>query len=87
MTDIDYANLTPEEKIAFLEAERDALKAAKAKTNAVKLKITDKGGVSFYGVGRFPVTLYDSQWLVLLENAEKIREFLDTNRDSLSHKV
>jgi len=70
--------------IAALKAENDALKAAK--TGGPSCKVTDKGGVSFYGVGRFPVTLYKAQWIKLLGNAEMIKAFLIAHDSELSVK-
>lgn len=64
-----------------LRAENDALK--KTKSNNITFKVGQKGGMSMYGLGRFPVTLYKSQWLLLLDAAEKIREFLKNNDQEL----
>ena len=50
------------------------------------LKVSEKGAVSLYGMGRFPVTLYGSQWERLLDNAVTIREFLKDNANLLSVK-
>lgn len=52
----------------------------------LSLKVTEKGGVSLYGLGRFPVTLYASQWDKLIANVDAIRAFVDTNRALLSTK-
>lgn len=51
------------------------------------LKVSEKGAVSLYGMGRFPVTLYGSQWEKLLDNAVVIREFLKDHADKLSVKA
>ena len=59
-------------EIAKLKAENEALKAKKAK--GISLKVSDKGALSVYGIGRFPVTLYRSQWLKVLDAAEDIRK-------------
>jgi hypothetical protein len=67
-----------------LLAESARLKAAQQ--SSLKLKVSEKGGVSCYGLGRFPVTLYGGQWERLLDAAEEIREFLKANADSLSTK-
>jgi hypothetical protein len=45
--------------------------------------VGEKGGVSVYGLGRFPVTLYYEQWLKLLEAGEELRAFLETNKSRL----
>jgi hypothetical protein len=60
-----------------LRAENARLKAAK--TSRVALKVTDKGGVSVYGLGRFPVTLYRSQWDTLLNMRESLVNFMKEN--------
>jgi len=62
----------------------EALKAKPA--NRVSLKVTDKGGVSLYGLGRFPVTLYRSQWERLLDAKDEINAFITANADRLATK-
>jgi len=52
----------------------------------LSFKVGEKGGVSVYGLGRFPVTLYYEQWNRLLEAAPKIREFLEENKNRLKLK-
>jgi hypothetical protein len=69
-----------------LKAENAALKKAPAPQRAFSMKVSEKGGVSVYGLGRFPVTLYQEHWDVLLEKAGEIRTFLDENRDRLKKK-
>jgi hypothetical protein len=64
-----------------LRAENEALK--KTKSNNITFKVGQKGGMSLYGLGRFPVTLYKNQWLLLLDAAEKIKEFLKNNDQEL----
>ena len=71
-------------QIAALKAENDALKASK--TGGPSCKITDKGGVSFYGIGRFPVTLYKDQWIKLINHIEMVKTFLKDNDSKLSVK-
>lgn len=56
-----------------LEAEIARLQAEKEKTSALRFKKTEKGGLSVYGLGRFPVTLYKGQWIRLLDVADQIR--------------
>ena len=51
--------------------------------NDLKLKVSQKGGVSVYGLGRFPVTLYKEQWEKLLAVTDDIKGFIDDNKDSL----
>jgi hypothetical protein len=67
-----------------LKAENAALKARGGK--GVSLKVSEKGAVSVYGLGRFPVTLYQEQWLKLLEMAEDIRGFIQENQARLKKK-
>jgi len=67
-----------------LKAENEALKG-KA-TRATSIRVSEKGGVSVYGLGRFPVTLYKEQWLKLLDMAEDIRTFIAANEAKLKTK-
>lgn len=67
-----------------LRAENQALKKTSAK--GLSLKVSEKGGVSVYGLGRFPVTLYKEQWIKLLDMAEDIRAFIKSNESSLKTK-
>ncbi len=67
-----------------LRAENEALK--KGKQKGLSLKVSEKGGISVYGLGRFPVTLYKEQWLKLLEMADEIRNFIGANLDKLKSK-
>jgi len=67
-----------------LKAENEALKV-KA-TRATSIRVSEKGGVSVYGLGRFPVTLYKEQWLKLLDMAEAIRAFIAQNEAKLKTK-
>ncbi len=57
-----------------LRAENETLKQTKSEN--ISFKVGQKGGMSMYGLGRFPVTLYKSQWFILLEASDKIKEFL-----------
>ena len=49
----------------------------------LEFKVSDKGGVSVYGLGRFPVTLYYEQWVRLLDSADRLRAFLEENKSKL----
>jgi hypothetical protein len=76
-----------EEKLARLEAENQALKKqVDRKPGELRLKVSEKGGLSIYGLGRFPVTLYKEQWNRLLDHADEIRDFLKTNDQQLKAK-
>ena len=68
-----------------LRAENEKLKAGRAVGN-ISIRVSEKGGVSVYGLGRFPVTLYQEQWDKLLAHAEDIRQFINDNRDRLKRK-
>jgi len=70
-------------QFAALQAENEALKAESVFRN---LKVSSKGGVSVYGLGKFPVTLYKSQWDKLLGMAPDIQEFLKVNESKLAVK-
>lgn len=50
------------------------------------MKVSEKGALSVYGMGRFPVTLYKEQWLKLLGIADEIKKFIDANNDRLKTK-
>ena len=71
-------------ELARLKEENERLKARQ--TRAVSLKVSEKGGLSVYGLGRFPVTLYKEQWTKLLDMAEDIRAFLKENDGRLKAK-
>jgi hypothetical protein len=82
------AEETAEQKLARLEAENKALKdqIEQRKPGQVRLKISEKGGLSVYGLGRFPVTLYKEQWTRLLDHADEIKNFLQKNDQQLKAK-
>ena len=67
-----------------LKAENEKLKSERSRS--VSLKVSEKGRVSVYGLGRFPVTLYKEQWAKLLAMADEIREFIKENEGSLKAK-
>lgn len=67
-----------------LRKENESLKKGAAR--GVSLKVSEKGGLSVYGLGRFPITLYKEQWTKLLDMAEDIREFLRTHDKELKSK-
>ena len=71
-------------ELARLRTENDALK--QKRNSAVSMKVSEKGGVSVYGLGRFPVTLYQEQWTKLLAMAEDIKTFIAENRSKLKAK-
>lgn len=67
-----------------LRAENAALKNTSAR--GLSLKVSEKGGLSVYGLGRFPVTLYKEQWEKLLNMSDDIRNFIKANESSLKTK-
>ena len=72
------------DEVERLKAENAALKARA--TRGVSIKVSEKGGVSVYGLGRFPVTLYKEQWTKLLDMADDIRAFMRDNDATLKSK-
>jgi hypothetical protein len=82
------ADETAEQKLARLEAENKALReqVEQRKPGQLRLKVGEKGGLSVYGLGRFPVTLYKEQWIRLLDHAEEIKSFLKENDPLLKAK-
>lgn len=67
-----------------LRQENASLKKGAAK--GVSMKVSEKGGLSVYGLGRFPITLYREQWLKLLDLSDAIRAFIEANSDKLKVK-
>ena len=67
-----------------LRAEIEALKSRPVRS--VSLKVSEKGGVSVYGLGRFPITFYKEQWAKLLDMADEIRAFIRENEGKLKVK-
>jgi len=80
MTDNDQMKA----ELERLRAENAALK--KTSSKGLSLKVSEKGGLSVYGLGRFPVTLYKEQWNKLLDMADEIRAFLKANDSQLKTK-
>ena len=68
-------------EVERLRRENEALK--KGSSREFSLRVSEKGGVSVYGLGRFPVTLYKEQWIKLLDSAELIRQFIEENQGKL----
>src|SRR5262245_25486162 len=67
-----------------LRQENEALK--KGATRGVSIKVSEKGGVSVYGLGRFPITLYQEQWLKLLDMSDELRQFIAAHKSELKAK-
>ena len=79
MSDDDLKN-----ELERLRSENAALK--KGAATGISMKVSEKGGLSVYGMGRFPVTLYKEQWLKLLDMSEDIRVFIKANEGTLKSK-
>ena len=75
-----------EQELQRLREENERLKARRS-TGEITLRVSEKGAVSVYGLGRFPVTLYQEQWEKLLAHVEQIRAFIAENREHLKRKV
>ena len=71
-------------EIERLRAENESLK--KPARGVLSLKVSEKGALSVYGMGRFPVTLYKEQWLKLLDMSDEIRAFIVENESQLKTK-
>ena len=67
-----------------LRAENESLK--QKRNTSVSMKVSEKGAVSVYGLGRFPVTLYQEQWIKLLALADDIKQFIEENKSRLKAK-
>ena len=79
MSDDDMKN-----ELERLRKENAALK--KGAAAGISMKVSEKGGLSVYGMGRFPVTLYKEQWLKLLDLSDDIRAFITANEAQLKTK-
>ena len=73
-----------QKEVERLRAENEALKARGSR--GISMKVSEKGGLSVYGLGRFPVTLYKEQWARLLDMADDIRAFIKENEGQLKAK-
>ena len=74
-----------QKELERLRAENEALKASR-RPGALSFRVSEKGAVSVYGLGRFPVTLYQEQWDKLLGMTDELRAFIEANRDKLKKK-
>jgi hypothetical protein len=78
------AEPTKEELLARI-AELEKQSGSK-RSGSLEFRVGEKGGVSVYGLGRFPVTLYYEQWIRLLDVADRLRTFLEENKSRLKLK-
>lgn len=74
----------PQDELERLRAENARLK--RGQSRGISLKVSEKGGLSVYGLGRFPVTLYKEQWTKLLDMADDIRSFIQDHDGELKTK-
>jgi hypothetical protein len=68
-----------------LRKENESLKKGAAK--GISMKVSEKGGLSVYGLGRFPITLYQEQWTKLLDMSDEIRSFIAAHQGELKTKA
>jgi len=80
----DMTSEQMKEELERLRTENEALK--KRSEKGLSLKVSQKGGVSVYGLGRFPVTLYKEQWEKLLDMSDDILAFIQENESQLKTK-
>jgi hypothetical protein len=80
----DMSNEDMKAELERLRKENEALK--KGASSSIRMKVSEKGAVSIYGMGRFPVTLYKEQWLKLLDMSADIRAFIAANEAQLKTK-
>ena len=79
-------NETMKKELERLKEENERLKKSTARGRELTLKVSQKGALSLYGMGRFPVTLYKEQWLRLLDFSEDIRRFITEHEAELKTK-
>jgi hypothetical protein len=80
MTEPSYDEL--KSRLAELEKQVDS----KKRTGAIDFRVSEKGGVSVYGLGRFPVTLYYEQWTRLIDAVPDLKAFIEENKSKLKLK-
>jgi ribosome-interacting GTPase 1 len=80
MTEPSYEELKA--RLADLEKQVETKKGSRA----MEFRVSEKGGVSVYGLGRFPVTLYYEQWTKLLDAAPELKAFIEGNKSKLKLK-
>ncbi len=77
---------TMREELERLKAENELLKSKSSRSGQLWLKISEKGALSLYGLGRFPVTLYMEQWERVLNFSDDIRKFIQEHRHEFKTK-
>ena len=71
-------------EIERLKKENESLKLKKS--TGISMKVSQKGALSLYGLGRWPVTLYKSQWLRVAEDIDKVLDFIEEHKDELKDR-
>ena len=87
MSFMDFSSWPRDQEQTFVVYEQrtnESLK--KASSRGISLKVSQKGAVSLYGMGRFPVTLYKEQWLKILDMGDTVRAFIAENDAQLKAK-
>jgi hypothetical protein len=78
--------MSDDEKTELERAKAEIERLRRTASRGMSIKVSEKGGVSVYGLGRFPVTLYKEQWEKLLDMADELRHFIRENASSLKTK-
>jgi len=78
--------MSDDEKTELERARAEIDRLRRTANRGMSIKVSEKGGVSVYGLGRFPVTLYKEQWEKLLDMADELRAFIRDNASSLKTK-
>jgi hypothetical protein len=78
--------MSEDEKTELERAKAEIDRLRRTANRGMSIKVSQKGGVSVYGLGRFPVTLYKEQWEKLLDMADELRAFIRENASSLKTK-
>ena len=78
--------MAEDEKTELERAKAEIDRLRRTASRGMSIKVSEKGGVSVYGLGRFPVTLYKEQWEKLLDMADELRAFIRENASSLKTK-
>lgn len=74
------------DELERLRAENEALRIVRQAPQGLTFRVSEKGAVSVYGLGRFPVTLYQEQWEKLLARTDDLKAFIEANRDRLKKR-
>jgi hypothetical protein len=75
------------EELERLRAENEELRTGRQAPRGLSFRVSEKGAVSVYGLGRFPVTLYQEQWEKLLAQIGDLKAFIEANRNRLKRKT